>query len=43
LNIQVAAPHMGRIEDVHLMVLHMIAYYFMDVEVRLVREASGGL
>jgi len=30
LNIQVAHPHMGRIEDCHMMVLHMICYYFMD-------------
>jgi D-sedoheptulose 7-phosphate isomerase len=32
LNIQVSNPHMGRIEDVHLMVMHMICYYFMDAE-----------
>src|SRR5262245_31078609 len=32
LNIQVSHPHMGRIEDVHLMVLHMIGYYFMEGE-----------
>jgi D-sedoheptulose 7-phosphate isomerase len=32
LNIQVAAPHMGRIEDAHMIVCHMIGYYFMDVE-----------
>ena len=32
LNIQVSNPHMGRIEDVHLMVMHMICYYFMDME-----------
>ncbi|MCL5666646.1 MAG: SIS domain-containing protein [Patescibacteria group bacterium] len=31
LNIQVANPHMGRIEDVHLIICHMIAYYFMDL------------
>jgi D-sedoheptulose 7-phosphate isomerase len=30
LNIQVAVPHMGRIEDAHLVVCHMIAYHFMD-------------
>jgi D-sedoheptulose 7-phosphate isomerase len=30
LNIQVAAPHMGRIEDAHLVVCHMICYYFME-------------
>ena len=32
LNIQVANPHMGRIEDGHMIVAHMIAYYFMDAE-----------
>lgn len=32
LNIQVPVPHMGRIEDGHMMVLHMICYYFMDAE-----------
>jgi len=32
LNIQVAHPHMGRIEDCHMMILHMIGYYFMDVD-----------
>jgi len=32
LNIQVAVPHMGRIEDAHMIVCHMIGYYFMDVE-----------
>lgn len=32
LNIQVAASHMGRIEDLHLIVCHMIAYYFMETE-----------
>ena len=31
LNIQVPATHMGRIEDVHLMICHMICYYFMEV------------
>jgi D-sedoheptulose 7-phosphate isomerase len=30
LNIQVAVPHMGRIEDGHMIVCHMIAYYFME-------------
>src|SRR5450432_4617263 len=33
LNIQASDPHMGRIEDVHLVVLHMICYYFMDTEI----------
>ena len=32
LNIQVPVPHMGRIEDAHMIVCHMIAYYFMDGE-----------
>jgi D-sedoheptulose 7-phosphate isomerase len=32
LNIQVAAPHMGRIEDAHMIVCHMIGYHFMDLE-----------
>ena len=30
LNLQVTEPHMGRIEDCHLMILHMIAYCFME-------------
>ena len=30
LNIQVAVPHMGRIEDAHMIVCHMIGYYFLD-------------
>lgn len=30
LNIQVAHPHMGRIEDGHMVVCHMIGYRFMD-------------
>jgi len=32
LNIQVSVPHMGRIEDAHMVVCHMIGYYFMDTE-----------
>src|SRR2546426_7303660 len=32
LNTQAAAPHMGRIEDAHMIVCHMIGYYFMDTE-----------
>ncbi len=32
LNIQVPVPHMGRIEDAHLVICHMISYYFMDAE-----------
>lgn len=30
LNIQVPNPHMGRIEDAHMIVTHMICYYFME-------------
>lgn len=30
LNIQVPVPHMGRIEDAHLVVCHMICYSFME-------------
>jgi len=30
LNIQVSNPHMGRIEDGHMIILHMIGYYFME-------------
>ena len=32
INIQASNPHMGRIEDVHMIVMHMISYYFMDAE-----------
>lgn len=32
LNINVAVPHMGRIEDAHMVICHMIGYYFMDAE-----------
>jgi D-sedoheptulose 7-phosphate isomerase len=30
LNLQVAHPHMGRIEDLHVVLMHMIGYYFME-------------
>ena len=32
LDINVADPHMGRIEDGHMIVAHMLCYYFMDLE-----------
>jgi D-sedoheptulose 7-phosphate isomerase len=32
LNVQVPVPHMGRIEDAHMIVCHMIGYYFMERE-----------
>jgi D-sedoheptulose 7-phosphate isomerase len=30
LEIRVKEPHMGRIEDAHLIVCHMLCYYFME-------------
>jgi len=30
LNIQALVPHMGRVEDTHMIVCHMIGYYFME-------------
>ena len=30
LNLHVPVPHMGRIEDAHMIVCHMICYYFME-------------
>ncbi|HEY2016863.1 MAG TPA: SIS domain-containing protein [Bryobacteraceae bacterium] len=32
LNIQVSHLHTGRIEDLHMVILHMIGYYFMEEE-----------
>jgi D-sedoheptulose 7-phosphate isomerase len=32
INVQACNPHMGRIEDVHMITMHMICYYFMDAE-----------
>jgi D-sedoheptulose 7-phosphate isomerase len=32
LSIQVPVPHMGHIEDALMVVCHMIAYYFMDID-----------
>jgi D-sedoheptulose 7-phosphate isomerase len=32
LNILVPEPHMGRIEDAHMIVCHMIGYCFMDCD-----------
>jgi D-sedoheptulose 7-phosphate isomerase len=32
LEIRVPDAHMGRIEDGHMIVCHMIAYYFMETE-----------
>ncbi len=30
LQIRVATPHMGRIEDGHMLICHMMSYYFME-------------
>jgi len=30
IHIHVNEPHMGRIEDAHMVVCHMICYYFME-------------
>ena len=30
LHLHVASPHMGRIEDVHMVLCHVISYYFME-------------
>jgi D-sedoheptulose 7-phosphate isomerase len=32
LSIHVDEPHMGRIEDAHMVICHMICYHFMDTE-----------
>jgi D-sedoheptulose 7-phosphate isomerase len=32
LNIHVPVPHMGRIEDAHMIVCHIICYQFMDCD-----------
>ena len=32
LNLQVSEPHMGRIEEAHLTICHIIGYYFIDME-----------
>jgi len=41
LNIQVSNPHMGRIEDGHMIVMHMICYYFMDQEAMKTTSAGA--
>jgi len=32
IHIHIANPHMGRIEDAHMVAMHMIVYYFMEQE-----------
>jgi len=41
LNIQVSHPHVGRIEDVHMIVMHMICYYFMDANKSELAESAA--
>ena len=42
LHIDVAEQHMGRIEDAHLMICHMIAYALMDTRMGLPPTPSHG-
>ena len=32
VNVQISHAHTGRIEDAHMIVCHMIGYYFMDMD-----------
>ena len=32
LSLHVDDHHMGRVEDAHMVIMHMICYYFMDRE-----------
>jgi len=32
LHINVSNTHMGRIEDVHMVIMHMVSYYFMETD-----------
>jgi hypothetical protein len=43
LNIHVPVPHMGRIEDAHMMICHMIAYALMDSGMGLPLTPSRGV
>jgi len=33
LSVHVSDDHMGRVEDAHFFVCHMVCYHFMDGEV----------
>jgi len=39
-EVRVRHPHMGRIEDGHMIVLHMIGYYFMEEEVKATQSGN---
>lgn len=41
LNIHVPTSHMGRIEDSHMIVAHMICYYFMEQDRGAVQATAG--
>jgi D-sedoheptulose 7-phosphate isomerase len=43
LHIHVSEPHMGRIEDAHHIVCHMICYAFMDEDVSLASSGNTGI
>jgi D-sedoheptulose 7-phosphate isomerase len=32
LELRIDAPHLGRVEDCHFIICHMISYYFMETE-----------
>jgi D-sedoheptulose 7-phosphate isomerase len=32
VNINIESPHMGRIEDGHMILCHLIGYYFMEAD-----------
>ena len=42
LEINTSDPHMGRIEDAHMIVLHMIGYYFMEEGNAGSYQSAGG-
>jgi D-sedoheptulose 7-phosphate isomerase len=41
LNIHVAEPHMGRIEDAHHIICHMICYSFMEENHKKITPGAG--
>ena len=40
LHVCAAHPHMGRIEDAHMIAAHMISYYFMEAEANVAQASS---
>jgi D-sedoheptulose 7-phosphate isomerase len=41
LNVHVPATHTGSIEDAHMIICHMIAYYFVDSEKNQATVSTG--